>query len=229
LPKPAIALRGSNVVGDDFEVATSAAKRHDLPEFAGNDTHGIQNVADAAREKLLGFLQRRHGNAASAGCELRLNDGQAFGRFHVRTKPDTQRVHPLLHPIHVVLHALRIDECSRRIEVGNGRHLVISGRLNVAPILDNDAAGAYEYRLVTIPHLTLICLSVDEAKYRHSTPAAATAARPKDAVRTPAISASGPATTAPREMKIGLSMSRLEMRPRIAGGANICSAAALLA
>ena len=54
------------------------------------------------------------------------------------------------------------------------------------------------------------------------------AARMMEALRTPAASESGPATSAPSEMKAGFSMRSAEMRPRIASGAPICTMAMLL-
>src|SRR5918992_1275503 len=77
-------------------------------------------------------------------------------------------------------------------------------------------------------HLCRKVLRTGDEMYSALTAKIAALARASDAPRGPTASASGPAMNAPMEMNAGLSMSRLEMRPRIASGAAICSIAMLL-
>src|SRR5688572_11382464 len=77
-------------------------------------------------------------------------------------------------------------------------------------------------------HLCRNVLRTGEEMYSAATARIAAPARASDAPRGPRASESGPAMNAPMEMNAGLSISRLEMRPRIASGAEICSIAMLL-
>jgi len=77
-------------------------------------SHRVQDVGDSGREKLLGFLQRRNGDAARAGPELGPNDRQTLRRLDVRTKARAERIHPLLHALDVSLHASHVYQRRRR-------------------------------------------------------------------------------------------------------------------
>src|SRR6185436_15164456 len=89
-------------------------------------------------------------------------------------------------------------------------------------VVDQGAAGG------DFLHLCLSCLSSEDPQYSATAAAIAAPANASEAPRTPIASDSGPASSAPSEISAGLSISRLEMRPRIASGADICTIAILL-
>jgi hypothetical protein len=86
----------------------------------------IQDVGDSRREKLLGFLQRRNGDAARAGVELGAHDRQTLRRLDVRTEARAERMHPLLHAVDVLPHASHVYERRGRTEIRDGRHATAS-------------------------------------------------------------------------------------------------------
>src|SRR5512145_175632 len=89
----------------------------------------------------------------------------------------------------------------------------------------NERVARGEFRLL---HWWRSSLRTGDTRYSRTIEAIAVAASIMEALRTPAASESGPATSAPSEMKAGFSMRSAEMRPRIASGAPICTMAMLL-
>src|ERR1700676_3226863 len=118
-------LRGLEVIDDQFEIATRAPQRQRSGQFRRNDTDGVQDVAEACREKLLGFLERGHRDAASARIALRLRDLDALRRLHMRPERNAERVHPALHACDVSFHAHPVDQC------GGGLDLIKSHDVDV--------------------------------------------------------------------------------------------------
>ncbi len=111
-------LGAGHAVGDDFQVASPAAQCQCLGQPGRCHADGVDDVAEARREELLGLLERGDRDALRAGVELRAHDLLALRRLDVRPEADAERVQALLHPRDVAGHAGDIDQGSRCIEGG---------------------------------------------------------------------------------------------------------------
>ncbi len=120
-------LRAGYAVGDDFQVASPAAQCQRLGQPGRRHADGVDDVADARREELLGLLERGDRDALRAGGELRAHDRLALRRLDVRPEADAERVQALLHPRDVASHAGDVDQGGRCIEGGQAHRVVLAG------------------------------------------------------------------------------------------------------
>ena len=103
-----------------FETIDHQSQRCLLVEFRGPD--GIDrgdrecpcNVIESGLGKLLGFIERRHGNSARAQLHLMIRNLDAFMRFDMGAKGNAKGIRPLLHPGEVPLEDFLVEQkCGR--------------------------------------------------------------------------------------------------------------------
>ena len=89
-----------------------------MVQLGRNDGHRVQDVADAFVEELLGFLERRNGDAARARRELPPDNVGALARLDVGPEAHAEPVHARLHAQDVALHARQFEQQDGRLQIG---------------------------------------------------------------------------------------------------------------
>jgi hypothetical protein len=114
-------LGALDAVGKQAEVAAFAPQGQGLGQFAWGDGHGVEHIAYAGGETMLGFLEGGHCDTAGPGGDLGVDHRQALAGLDMRAQAHAQAVHALLHALDIALHLRDVDERGGRVEGSNRR------------------------------------------------------------------------------------------------------------
>ena len=117
-PKSAVGVDPRRTTGVPWPAArkrsaactTPSRSRRGTRELARHDAHGVEDVAEPAREEPLRFLEGRDGDGTRAARKRDAGDLVALRRLHMRPQVDAQRRQALAQALAIALDLPAVDD-----------------------------------------------------------------------------------------------------------------------